>query len=469
MPDGPAAWTPRAWRPPALGRLASVRVRTTLAVVALTGLAATLGAWALVATLGASLTESVVTSAQTRTDEVVQTLERTSSSDRLDLPEEEDRAVHVLDEEGRVLTASPGAPVEPAAVPTGEPLTDAVGPLEGDEPDEQLVVAAGRVSLGAEELTVVVTQDVSDVTESQQALTEVLQVAVPIAVAGIGLITWWLVGRALAPVESIRAEVQGITADQLDRRVPEPGTRDEVAELARTMNLMLDRVESATRRQRQLVSDASHELRSPATAIRQHAEVALAHPGGTSTEELARVALVEGRKLEQLVEQMLWVARTDEGRASLRTGLVDLDDLVFEEAARLRATSGMKIDTSDVSAGQVNGDPVLLRRVVANLLDNAVGHATSVVTVVLHEQGEPDPRAVRLRVDDDGAGIAAADRERVLERFVRLDEARSRARGGTGLGLAIVAGVVHAHGGTLRVGESDTGGARFDVVLDSSS
>lgn len=438
-------------------------------MVALTGLAATIGAWALVATLGASLTESVVLSAQTRTDEVVQALGRESSSDRLDLPAEEDRAVHVLDQRGRVLTASPGAPAEPAAVPTGEPMTDAVGPLESDEPDEQLVVVAGRVSLGAEELTVVVTQDVSDVTESQQALTGVLQVAVPVAVTGIGLIAWWLVGRALAPVESIRAEVQTITADQLDRRVPEPGTGDEIAELARTMNLMLDRLESAGRRQRQLVSDASHELRSPATSIRQHAEVALAHPGQTSTEALARVALGEGRRLEQLIEQMLWVARTDEGRAGLRAGLVDLDDLVLEEAARLRVTCPLRIDTSDVSAGQVTGDATLLRRVVANLLDNAIGHAASVVTVLLHEQPGPVGRTVRLRVDDDGAGIAPQDRERVLERFVRLDEARTRARGGTGLGLAIVAGVVHAHGGMLRIGESDTGGARFDVVLAASS
>jgi len=435
-------------------------------VVVLTGLAAVLGAWALVAALGNSLTESVVVSAQARAAEVARTLERTPSSPGLEA--EEDRVVHVLDDAGAVVAASPGAPARPTAVPNGEPLTEAEGPLEG-EVDERLVVVAQRASTGDGELTVVVSQDVSDVQESQQALSDVLRVAVPVAVAGVGLVAWWLVGRALAPVDAIRAEVQGITADQLDRRVPEPGTRDEVAELAQTMNLMLDRLESAQRRQRQLVSDASHELRSPATAIRQHAEVALSHPGQTSTEELARVALVEGRRLEQLVEQMLWVARADEGRASLRTSLVDLDDLVLEEASRLRATSGTKIDTSRVSAGQVTGDAALLRRVVANLLDNAVGHATALVTVRLDEHEGPDDRAVRLRVDDDGAGIAAADRERVLERFVRLDEARTRARGGTGLGLAIVAGVVHAHGGTLQVGESDTGGARFDVLLGASS
>ncbi|MDQ3627521.1 MAG: ATP-binding protein [Actinomycetota bacterium] len=440
-------------------------MRTTLAVVVLTGLAAVLGAWGLVGALGSPLTESVVASAQARADEVGRSLTRAPTTP--ELPSEEDRAVHVLDDTGRVVALSPGAPAEPAAVPTGEPLTDVLSPLEGEQ-DERVVVVAERVSTDAGRLTVVVSQDVSDVQESQEALSGVLQAAVPVVVALTGLVAWWLVGRALAPVDAIRAEVQDITADRLDRRVPEPGTRDEVAELARTMNLMLDRLESAQRRQRQLVSDASHELRSPATAILQHAEVALSHPDRTTTEGLARVALVEGRRLEQLVEQMLWVSRSDEGDAGLRTDPVDLDDLVLEETARLRATSAVRIDTSRVSGGQVVGDVILLRRVVANLLDNAVGHAASVVTVELHEQAGPGGETVRLRVDDDGAGIAPADRERVLERFVRLDEARSRARGGTGLGLAIVAGVVHAHGGTLQVGESDSAGARFDVLLPTA-
>jgi signal transduction histidine kinase len=310
-------------------------------------------------------------------------------------------------------------------------------------------------------LTVVVSQEASEVDDSQEALQGSLYVAGPLVVLLIGVATWLLVGRALAPVETIRAEVDRITADRLGLRVPQPAAHDEIADLARTMNQMLERLESARARQQQLVADASHELRSPATAIRQRAEVALAHPGRTTTDELARVILTEGRRIEQLVEQLLWLARADEQSSGLRLRLLDLDDLVLEEANRVRAINTVALDTSRVSGGQVCGDALMMRRVAANLLDNAVAHARTRVEVALFER---DGKVV-LRVDDDGPGIAAEDRERVLERFVRLDEARSRSRGGAGLGLAIVHGIVTAHGGSVRVDTSDSGGARFDVVL----
>ena len=448
------------WR----SRLASVRVRTTLAVVLITGVAAVLGAWALVASLGSSLTDGVVSAAESRAEGVADALDAGDSAQDVPLPEDDDRYVHVLDEAGDVVARSADAPPEPAAVPSDEPLTDvayAAEDGEDDEDDERYVVVAEDAGV----YTVVVSQEASEVSESQQALVSALYVAVPVVVLAIGLTTWFLVGRALAPVEAIRSEVDRISADRLGRRVPQPASRDEVGELARTMNAMLARLESAQARQQQLVSDASHELRSPATVIRQHAEVALTHPGTTSTADLARVTLAEGRRLEQLVEQLLWLARTDEDNTSLRTRPLDLDDLVLEEAVRERATSELTIDTSRVSGGQVDGDALMLRRLVANLLDNAVGHADGVVTVALFERNGD----IVLRVDDDGPGIPPADRERVLERFVRLDEARTRDRGGAGLGLAIVHGIVQAHGGTLRVDASDSGGARFEVVLPATA
>ena len=445
------------WR----SRLASVRVRTTLAVVVITGVAAVLGAWALVASLGSSLTDGVVSAAESRAEEVADALDAGDSPQDVPLPEDDDRYVHVLDEAGDVVARSADAPPEPAAVPDDEPLTDVPYAAEDDDDDERYVVVADDA--GA--YTVVVSQEASEVTESQQALVSALYVAVPVVVLAIGLTTWLLVGRALAPVEAIRSEVDRISADRLGRRVPQPASRDEVGELARTMNAMLARLESAQARQQQLVSDASHELRSPATVIRQHAEVALTHPGSTSTADLARVTLAEGHRLEQLVEQLLWLARTDEDNTSMRTRTLDLDDLVLEEAARVRATDELTIDTSRVSGGQVDGDPLMLRRLVANLLDNAVGHADAVVTVALFERDGD----IVLRVDDDGPGIPPADRERVLERFVRLDESRARVRGGAGLGLAIVHGIVQAHGGTLRVDASDSGGARFEVVLPATA
>lgn len=447
MADPPTRWA----------RLRGVRARTTLAVVVVSGVAATAGGWALVAVLGASLTDTLVESTVTRAEAVTAQLEDGADPGALDLPEEDDRYVHVLDAAGEVVAASPDAPAEPPAIPDDEPLTDVRD--AADDEDERFVVVAERPEDTG--LTVVVSQEASEVDEATAALGTALRVAVPLVVLVLGVVTWWLVGRALAPVESIRAEAATITADRLARRVPEPAAGDEVGALARTMNAMLDRLESAQTRQRRLVSDASHELRSPATAIRQHAELALAHPGSTGTDDLARVTLAEGRRLEQLVEQLLWLARADEGASVLRTRPVDLDDLVLEEVARVRTTAPVAVDASAVSGGQVDGDPLMLRRVAANLLDNAVAHARSAVRVALVEaDGE-----VRLRVDDDGPGIPTDQRERVLERFVRLDEARARTRGGAGLGLAIVRGVVEAHGGRVQVAAADDGGARFDVLL----
>ncbi len=451
-----------AERPGVRLRLGSVRVRTTLVVVAVTVVTGLGCGWLLVAALGNRLADGIVLSAETRANEIAERLDDGTPVSALGLVGENDRFVHVLGPDERVLAASPNGPATPPAVPTdGETLTDVVARLPTEDDTERYVVASQTTDSGSGMLTVVVTQEASEIDDSQEALIGTLRLALPGAVLGIGLATWVLVGRALAPVEAIRSEVERITADRLGRRVPQPTSGDEVSDLARTMNQMLDRLEAARDRQRRLVSDASHELRSPATVIRQHAEVALAHPDSTSTEQLARVALAEGNRLEQLVEQMLWLARTDEDTSALRSQPVDLDDLVLEEAARVRAVHRRQVDTTRVSGGQVEGDALMLRRVIANLLDNAVGHATSTVSVAVFERDDE----VVLRVDDDGPGIPAADRARVLERFVRLDTSRTRRGGGAGLGLAIVRGLVEMHHGHVLVDESAIGGARFDVVL----
>jgi signal transduction histidine kinase len=273
--------------------------------------------------------------------------------------------------------------------------------------------------------------------------------------------TWTVVGRALAPVEAIRAEVDAISATALHRRVPDPAADDEIGRLARTMNRMLDRLEQAQTRQRRLVSDASHELRSPVATIRQHAEVALAHPGRTTTTELAGTVLAEDLRLQRLAEDLLLLTRADEHTLGLRRRPVDLDDLVFDEARRLRGVSGLRVDTSAVSAGRIDGDAAGLRRVLRNLGDNAARHAGAQVAFSVSERDG----VVRLLVDDDGPGIPEADRERVFERFVRLDDARARDDGGSGLGLAIVAELVAAHDGTVTITPSPAGGTRVEVTL----
>jgi signal transduction histidine kinase len=221
-------------------------------------------------------------------------------------------------------------------------------------------------------------------------------------------------------------------------------------------------VREAGERQRRFVADAAHELRSPVASIRQHAEVASAHPETTDVGELATTVGAEGVRLQALVDDLLLLARLDEGAGVAREE-VDLDDLVLAEAERLRATTTDEIRTRDVHAGRVRGEARSLERLVRNLGDNAARHAGTVAFALAVEDGH-----VTLTVDDDGPGIPAADRERVFERFVRLDEGRGRADGGTGLGLAIAREVARAHGGDVTLADSSLGGLRAEVALPSA-
>jgi signal transduction histidine kinase len=324
-----------------------------------------------------------------------------------------------------------------------------------------VAVSAGT-SLGG--WTVVVARSTETVTEATAAVGGLLGVGLPLLLAVVAVTTWFVVGRALAPVEAIRAEVDAISATALHRRVPDPPADDEIGRLSTTMNRMLERLERAQARQPRLVSDASHELRSPVAAIRQHAEVALAHPDRTTTTELATTVLAEDLRLQRLAEDLLLLTRADEHTLALRRRPVDLDDLVFDEARRLRGVSELRVDTAQVSAGRVEGDAAGLRRVLGNLGDNAARHANGRVAFSVAERDG----LVLLEVDDDGPGVPEADRERVFERFVRLDDARARDDGGSGLGLAIVAELVAAHGGTVTLASSPIGGTRVEVSLPAS-
>jgi len=225
---------------------------------------------------------------------------------------------------------------------------------------------------------------------------------------------------------------------------------------------MLDRLERGQERQRRFISDASHELRSPVAAIRQHAEVAVEHPDTTNLEELAGVVLAEDTRLQGLVDDLLLLARLGENLRPTRSEEVDLDDVVLAEAGRLRGTTPLAVDTRGVSTARIVGRRADLERIVRNLTENALHHARARIWLGV---GTSDG-TVALTVDDDGPGIPSADRERALERFVRLDGARGRATGGTGLGLSIVREVALAHGGVL--GRSPQGGLRAEVRFPAS-
>ncbi len=280
---------------------------------------------------------------------------------------------------------------------------------------------------------------------------------VPLLVAVVALITWLVVGRALRPVEAIRSRVAQIGAGDLHQRVPDPGTGDEVGRLAATMNRMLDRLQRSSDRQRRFVSDASHELRSPLASLRTQLEVSLAHPEGTDWPGVASGVLEEGIRMESLVDDLLALARADEGAVLAHTEELDLGELMSEEAGRVE---GLEVE-ADVAEARLRGDPQGLRRVVRNLLDNARRHASSRIVLRVSLEGDE----VVAVVEDDGTGIPEAEREQVFERFARLGEARDRDAGGTGLGLAVVREIVEAHGGTVVAEEGEEGGARLVVRL----
>lgn len=328
---------------------------------------------------------------------------------------------------------------------------------------EDYTVVAEPV-VGRPDLLVIAARPLVDVLEATHFVTRVLAIGLPLVLLLAGGVTWYVVGRSLSPVAAIRAETERITAADLTRRVPAPHSNDEIARLATTMNRMLDRLQQAHDSQRRFVSDASHELRSPIAVIRQHAEVALAHPEQMSVTDLATTVHAENLRLQSLVEDLVLLARADERLLDLRTAVLDLDDLVFEEAARLRTSTGLRIDTTAVSAGRIRGDGGALRRVLRNLGDNAARHARTGVAFALHHQDGQ----VLLTISDDGPGIPPPDRERVFDRFVRLNESRSRDDGGAGLGLAIVAQLVAAHDGSVRADPNPRGGATIWIRLPAS-
>jgi signal transduction histidine kinase len=286
-----------------------------------------------------------------------------------------------------------------------------------------------------------------------------LWTGVPVLVGLVGVLAWLLVGRALRPVERIRAEVDDIRHGTLHQRVAVPQTEDEVARLAETMNGMLDRLDVAASEQRRFVADASHELRNPLATIRATVEVASAHPGDTDWPSVADTVAVEADRLGALVDDLLALARLDEGVPAVDEE-VDLDELVLAEAERLRSV-GKDIDVRNVGAVRLRGDRRLLERSVRNLLDNAVRHAHRRVELAVRTSASE----VVLVVDDDGPGVPPADRERVFERFTRLDEGRARDDGGTGLGLALVRTVAERHGGTASATTNPYGGARLELKL----
>jgi signal transduction histidine kinase len=442
--------------------LDSVRARTTVLATLVVGVALTVGALGLLLVLRHSLERADDDTAKTRAHDLATLAATGSLPAKLTVPEEDDIA-QVVDESGAVVASSrdqPDRPIAGFSPANGRSSVQTVRDVpDGTELESYRVWALrGRSPSGP--VTVYVATNLESVSDTIATVRRVLAMGLPPLLALLALASWALVGRALRPVEAIRAQVADISERALDRRVPVPPSRDEVGRLAETMNAMLDRLQAASDRQRNFVADASHELQSPIAALRAQLEVAIAHPEGSDWSASSADLLEETERMERLLRDLLFLARSDGGNTTRRLEPVDLDDIVFEEVARLRATARISVDCSAVSAAPLSGSRDELTRLVRNLLENAEHHAASMIRIRLSAiNGQ-----IRLGVEDDGPGVPATARKRIFERFARLDEARSRHDGGTGLGLAIVKDVAERHGGMVTV-EDGTPGARFVVQL----
>jgi signal transduction histidine kinase len=434
----------------------SVRLRITLAASVFVLLVTTVGSVVIVAMIAHSISHSLIDSARQDAAAIHAQLRAGVSPAEAATTGRHDVVVQLLDDSGRVVASDRP---ERLKVPlrTGAGVTESA--TVPGLADTFTIVARGSTGTGDVAL-IVVGRSTEQRDETRAETAGILAVTVPLVVLVLAWIVWLSVGRALRPVEVMREEADAITATRLRSRLAVPAGADEIPRLARTLNAMLDRIDEGQRLQRQFVSDASHELRSPLTVIRQAAEVARRHPGRIAPDALADDVLAESERLEHLVGALLLLARM-EGDEPREPEVVDLDDIVLTEVARARERWSVGVDAHAVSAGRTRGSAVLLGQAVRNLLDNAGRHATTAVSVGL---GERDGVVV-LEIADDGSGIAVADRARVFDRFVRLDEARARDDGGSGLGLAIVRKIVESCGGSVEISDSASGGACFVVRL----
>jgi signal transduction histidine kinase len=299
--------------------------------------------------------------------------------------------------------------------------------------------------------------------QAQTALDRDVYPAVPAVALLVAAVAFLATRRALRPVEEIRVRTAAVTATDPRERVAVPRTGDEIARLAVTINETLERLESASRTQRRFVADAAHELRSPLASLLATLEVAEVYPDRADWPETVAVATRQARRVQALADDLLLLARLDSAPIPTRDRPVDLAALAQDVATDFgtRCPVGVRDETD--GGALVHGVPLRLERMLRNLVDNATRFAKAEVQIEVSVQGAQ----VVLTVHDDGPGIPAEDRERVFERFTRLDDDRSRDTGGSGLGLAIVREIAERHRGTVRVQAADAAdpGARVTVRL----
>ncbi|MFF2318201.1 sensor histidine kinase [Arthrobacter sp. NPDC058097] len=441
-----------------------LRWQSTVVAVAVVAVALLAGGLLLLLALDSALVAGTDSFLRTKVQDVaalIQSQDAEEASLAVAGTAKKDPLVQILDGTGKVIGASepklrkdPLSPLRPAAGRTATGKLSAPG-LLGDG-DQRYVVVLG-VDDGGTRYWVLAGRTIQSQSETVRIVTWFLLVAMPLLLGVVGWAVHLLVGRSLRQVDTIRTQVSHIDAGRLNERVNVPETGDELQALAATMNAMLDRLEAADQRQRQFVSDASHELRGPLTTIRTGLDISFADALAKTWREMQPILADETQRLQILVKDLLTLSKADDQNAAVRLEEVDLDDVLATELRRVNATSSHRI-IADLVPAKIGGDPVRLGQAFRNVLDNADRHAAAGIAVNL----SVSVQAVVVTIDDDGPPVPVADRERIFGRFVRLDESRSRQKGGSGLGLAITRGIVQAHGGRVTAGETPQGWCRFE-------
>ncbi len=374
-------------------------------------------------------------------------------------------SVQVVDARGRVLSASANGDRLTSLLTPDELARARSGPVTVPGSrlgmTSSLRVTATPASTAANAPIVVVAEPVADLARSQHLLVVTLLIGFPLLLVVLGLVAWRVIGATLRPVEALRSAAERVSGSGHDERLPEPASRDEIHALAVTLNSMLDRLAAARDRERSFVANVAHELRNPLASLRIQADVNRRH--GASDEDHADLAAELGR-LSALVEDLLVLARLDAGDELPPADPPAAPAVVLPGfATSPDDPAGPEVMVGELAEGTVPMTRLELERVVGNLVDNALRHARSRVDLGFRRTA----REVVLSVADDGAGVPAAERERVFDRFARLDEARDRDSGGTGLGLAIVRELVRRRGGDIRLGDSSYGGLLAQVRFPS--
>lgn len=445
----------------------TIRARSALLATLVVFVALGVGSFVLLQLYERELVKNLDTTLEQQVADRVRLIENGSSNDLLTIALQEESFVWIGAANG-VATALGGG-----LFPIDNPVPDPVGTtttktlfVEERTPDEvereakDLRLASAQTSTGQ---VVIVGAELDVIERTLGELARLFAIAVPLLAFFVGGLAWVVTGRALHPVAAIRAQAEAISGTTLAERVPVPATHDEVQDLAVTVNGMLERIEHHDTAIRQFSSDASHELKSPIANITALVQTR------TSTDpswgHIQEQLTSEANRLGALVENLLFLATHQDTEQPVERRAVQLDELLFSEAELVSATADIRVAIGRVEPAAVIGSIGDLSRMVRNLVDNAVRHATTRIELSL----TTSDGVVVLGVEDDGPGVPVIDRQRVFERFTRLDEARARDDGGTGLGLSIVAQVATAHGATVAVGESELGGALFEVTFSPHS